>query len=82
MSAYSRNSVFKLIRNALTLFADGRIFRDYRYLSSRLGIGVGFTALVVVVLSFFITSPIVLALIAGLAGGALMPYLFGDVKYQ
>jgi hypothetical protein len=82
MSAYVRDSVFKLIRNALALFADGRMFRDYRYLSQRLGIGVAVTALVVVAVSFLVRSPIVLALVGGLVGGALMPYLFGDVRYQ
>jgi uncharacterized membrane protein YdjX (TVP38/TMEM64 family) len=82
MRVYSRNSVFKLIHNALMLFMGGRMFRDNRYLAQRLGIGIGATAIVLVLLSLVVTSPIVPALVAGLAGGALQPFLFEDVRYQ
>jgi hypothetical protein len=82
MSNYTRNSVFKLIRNALSLFTDGRMFRDYRYLSTRLGMGAGGTAMLMVVLVLLGTPVILAALIAGFLGGMAMPYLFGDVKYQ
>jgi len=80
--AYSRNSLTKLIRNALNLFLAGRMFRDYRYLAQRLGIGVGATTALLLLLSVVVTSPTILALAAGFLGGALQPFLFGDVRYQ
>ena len=82
MSVYSRNSLFKLIKNAVSLFTSGKMFRDHLYLAKRLGIGCGGTALLLVLLSLVVRSPAVLALVAGFVGGALQPYLFADVRYE
>jgi hypothetical protein len=82
MRANPLSSMFELIRNALSLCLSGKAFRDYRYLSRRLIIGAGFTALVMAVLSLLMDSPIAVAAIAGFAGGALQPFLFQDVRYQ
>jgi hypothetical protein len=76
------NSKLRLIKNALELFASGRMFRDYGYLAQRLGIGAGATALLLVLLSFVVNSPVVLALVAGFLGGILQPFLFEDVRYK
>jgi len=47
----------------------------------QLGLGVGVTAVVLIVVAA-IGAPLWLAaLLAGLAGGALQPYLFKDLRY-
>ena len=71
-----------LARNAISLFLDGKLFRDRRYFYTRLGIGVAATVAIMLLASLLIKSVIVLALIGGLVGGALVPYLFADVRYQ
>jgi hypothetical protein len=71
-----------LARNAISLFLEGKLFRDLRYFYMRLAIGVAATVAVMLLASLVIKSVIVVALIGGLIGGALQPYLFEDVRYQ
>jgi hypothetical protein len=71
-----------LARNAISLFLDGKLFRDLRHFYTRLAVGVTATVAVMLLASLVIKSVIVVALIGGLIGGALQPFLFEDVRYQ
>jgi hypothetical protein len=74
--------VWKLIQNALGLFVRGKLFRDPVHVCRQLAIGAGATAGLFLAGCLLLGAPIVAALIAGLIGGALQPYLLEDVKYQ
>jgi hypothetical protein len=74
--------VLDLIKNALVLFFTGKLFRDPLYVCRQLAIGAGATAALFLACSLLSGSPIAAALVAGLIGGALQPYLFEDVKYR
>jgi len=71
-----------LVKHALALLLEGKLFRDMRYFYRRLAIGVGLTVAVMMIASLVIKSLIALALIGGFIGGALQPYLFEDVRYR
>lgn len=74
--------MFALIKNALGLVLDGKLFRDPRFLFRQLAIGVAITVAVMLIGSLVVTSPIVLALIGGFVSGVLQPYLFANVRYR
>jgi len=73
--------MFEMVMNSITLFVQGRLFKDIGAVIRQALIGITVTAVLMVGLSF---APIPLwaaAAIAGLIGGMLQPYLFKDLKY-
>jgi hypothetical protein len=75
-------AVLKLIQNALVLFFRGKLIRDPVYFARQLAIGSAATAVLFLICCLLLRLPVIAALIAGFAGGALQTYLFEDVKYQ
>jgi hypothetical protein len=74
--------VLKLVQNALVLFLKGKLFRDPLFVCRRIAIGAGATAALFLIGCVLLNSTIIAAVIAGLVGGALQPYLLEDVKYR
>jgi len=73
--------MWSMAQNSMLLFFRGKLFADPNMAMRQLGLGVGVTALVLIVVAA-IGAPLWLAaLLAGLAGGALQPYLFKDLRY-
>ncbi len=68
--------------NSVLLFFRGRLFQDPRKVMLLAGVGIGFTALAVILLTK-IGLPIWLTVTAaGFLGGVLQPRLFRDLKYR
>jgi hypothetical protein len=71
-----------LIKNALVLLVEGKLFRDPRFFFRQLAIGVTATVAMMLIGSLVVTSPILVTLISGFVGGVLQPYLFENVRYR
>ena len=74
--------MFDMARNSMTLFFRGKLFADPRKAYRQLAIGILVAALLLVVLAKLGAPIILAALIAGLVGGALQPFLFKDLRYR
>ena len=72
--------MIEMFLNSVRLFLRGKLFKDFHLVLLRLAIGVATATTLVVLLAWFV-HPWVGALVGGLAAGALMPYLFRDLKY-
>lgn len=74
--------MWAMAQSSMTLFFQGRLFADPGKVYGRLAAGIVVTAIVLIVLAW-IGAPLWLgALVAGLVGGALQPYLFKDLRYR
>lgn len=74
--------MWAMAQSSMTLFLQGRLFADPGKVYGRLAVGIVVTAIVLIVLAR-IGAPLWLgALVAGLVGGALQPYLFKDLRYR
>jgi hypothetical protein len=74
-------NMWSMAQNSITLFFRGKLFADPNMAMRQLALGVCVTTLVLIVLAE-VGAPLWLAaLVAGLAGGALQPYLFRDRRY-
>jgi hypothetical protein len=69
-----------MIINAIKLFLAGKLFRDNLAFFRQWGIGVAVAALLISLLSLL--NPWLGMVGGGLAGGALLPWLFRDLKYN
>lgn len=72
--------MIEMVRNAITLFFQGRLFRDNRAFFKQWGIGFAFALVLIVLLGAL--NPWLGVVVGSLAGGALMPWLFKDLKYN
>jgi Flp pilus assembly protein TadB len=67
--------------NSMKLFFKGKLFRDPKAVVRQWAIGLAATLAVFVVLAI-LGLPLTIAVgIAAIAGGALQPFLFKDLKY-
>jgi hypothetical protein len=74
--------VWEMAQSSMSLFFRGRLFADPAMVARQLAIGIVVTAILLIVIAR-IGAPLWLAaLVAGLAGGALQPYLFKDLRYR
>jgi len=74
--------VWSIAQSSITLFFQGKLFADPRMVFIQLAIGILVTV-VVMVAAAKLGAPLPLAaLIAGLVGGVLQPFLFRRLKYQ
>ncbi len=71
--------MFDMVFNAIKLFFMGKLFRDNPFFFKQWAIGMAITVVLMVGLSFL--SPWLGMLVGGMAGGALMPWLYKDLKY-
>ncbi len=67
--------------NSITLFLQGRLFKDIGAVIKMAVIGIAITAAVLIGLSFVGLPLWMCAAIAGLVGGIAQPILFKDLKY-
>lgn len=74
--------MWEMAQSSMSLFFRGRLFADPAMVARQLAIGIVVTAILLIVIAR-IGAPLWLAaLVAGLAGGALQPYLFKDLRYR
>lgn len=74
--------MWDMAKNSMNLFLQGRLFKDPGKVLVQIMLGIVFTALVLVGLSFGGVPIWGAAAAAGLLGGMLQPYLFKDLKYR
>ena len=73
--------MWEMFTGSLQMFLKGKLFRDNKLVISQGAIGVGVAVVLIVVLGKFVLPMWAAAIIGGFASGALMPYLFKDLKY-
>ena len=74
--------MWTMARSALSLFLRGQLFANPRSAYGRLAAGIGFTALVCLLLSIAGTPIWAAAMVAGFLGGGLQPILFKTVRFR
>ncbi len=74
--------MWEMARNSMALFFRGKLFKDPAMVYRQLGIGVGVTVILLIGLATLGVPLWAAALVAGLLGGALQPYLFKDLRYR
>ena len=74
--------MWEMAKTSITLFMQGKLFQDTSMVMRQLGMGVAATAVLLVVLALLGIPVWISALLAGLLGGMLQPYLFKDLKYR
>ncbi len=74
--------MWSMATNSIGLFFRGKLFADPAKVYRQLAIGAIVTALLLVILAQIGAPLWSAALVAGLVGGALQPYLFKDLRYR
>jgi hypothetical protein len=69
-----------MVRNAMTLFFQGKLFRDNTAFFKQWGLGFVIAFVAIALVGWL--HPWLGAIVGGLAGGAAMPWLFKDLKYN
>lgn len=74
--------MWAMAQNSMTLFFRGKLFADPGKAYRQLAIGIVVSALLFVVIAKLGAPVWAAALVAGLAGGVLQPFLFKDLRYR
>jgi hypothetical protein len=74
--------MWAMAQNSMSLFVQGKLFRDRGMVFRQLAIGVGVTAALFLLLAEIRMPVPAAALVASLIGGVLQPYLFKDLRYR
>ena len=74
--------MWTMATSSMSLFFRGKLFADPAQAYQKLAIGALVTALILVVATISGAPLWAAALLAGLGGGALQPYLFKDLRYR
>jgi hypothetical protein len=74
--------MWEMAITSIGLFFRGRLFANPAQVYRQIAIGVLATAVVLFVLAVIGVPVWLAALVAGLGGGALQPYLFKDLRYR
>ena len=64
----------------MKLFVAGKLFRNNLVFFRQWGMGFGFALVLMLVIGFF--QPWLGIVVGGVLGGALLPWLFRDLKYN
>ena len=72
--------MFDLVINAMKLFVAGKLFRNNLVFFRQWGMGFGFALVLMLVIGYF--QPWLGIVVGGVLGGALLPWLFRDLKYN
>ena len=72
--------MFDLVINAMKLFVAGKLFRNNLVFFRQWGMGFGFALMLMLVIGYF--QPWLGIVVGGVLGGALLPWLFRDLKYN
>jgi hypothetical protein len=73
--------MFSMFFNSVKLFVQGRLFRDYAMVLRLWVVAFAIAVALIVLLAIFV-NPWLGAIVGGLVSGALMPYLFRNLKYN
>lgn len=71
-----------MFTNSMQMFLKGKLFRDNKMVARQGSIGVILAIILTVLLGKFVLPMWAAAIIGGFVSGALMPYLFKDLKYN
>lgn len=74
--------MWEMAKTSITLFLRGKLFQDTGQVMRQIAMGVVTTAVVLVGLAVAGVPLWAAALVAGLLGGMMQPYLFKDLKYR
>lgn len=74
--------MWSMAMSSMTLFFRGKLFAEPGKVYRQIAIGGAVTAAILIVLGFLGAPIWGAAIVAGLIGGALQPYLFRDLKYR
>lgn len=74
--------MWSMAMSSMTLFFQGKLFADPNKAYRQIAIGAAVTAIVLIVLGLLGVPGWLAAIVAGIAGGAIQPYLFKDLKYR
>jgi hypothetical protein len=74
--------MWAMAQSSMTLFFQRKLFADPGKVYRQLGLGILVTAVLLILVAKAGAPVWIAALVAGLAGGALQPYLFKDLRYR
>ena len=74
--------MWTMATSSMSLFFRGKLFADPAAAYRQLAIGIAVTAILMIGLGLAGAPLWIAALISGLIGGALQPYLFKDLRYR
>lgn len=74
--------MFGMAINSAQLFFRGKLFHDNPKVFANIGFGVALTAVLFLAALKLGLAPLGAAALAGIAGGALQPFLLRNVKYR
>jgi hypothetical protein len=74
--------MWTMATSSMSLFFRGKLFADPAAAYRQLAIGIAVTAILMIGLGLAGVPLWIAALISGLIGGALQPYLFKDLRYR
>jgi hypothetical protein len=74
--------MWEMAKSSITLFFQGKLFADPAQVYRQMAIGTAVTAVLLVIVAIAGAPVWLAALVAGLLGGALQPYLFKDLRYR
>jgi hypothetical protein len=74
--------MWEMAKSSITLFFRGKLFAEPAKVYRQTAIGAAMSAVLLVVLAMLGLPVIAAAVIAGLVGGALQPFLFKDLRYR
>ncbi|WP_026607805.1 hypothetical protein [Methylocapsa acidiphila] len=73
--------MFEMVKSSALLFFQGKLFQDQNLALRQLGIGIGITVVVFLIVALLF-NVVLAGIVAGFVGGAAQPYLFKDLKYR
>jgi hypothetical protein len=73
--------MWEMFTSSMQMFLKGKLFRDNKLVFTQGAIGVAAAAILIVLLGKFVMPMWAAALVGGFVSGALMPYLFKNLKY-
>ncbi len=73
--------MWEMFTNSMQMFIKGKLFRDNKLVVMQGAIGVVVAIILIVLLGKFVLPMWAAAIIGGFVSGALMPYLFKNLKY-
>lgn len=71
-----------MFMGSMQMFLKGKLFRDNKLVIMQGAIGVAVAVILIVILGKLVLPMWAAALMGGFVTGALMPYLFKDLKYN
>lgn len=74
--------MWDMFKHSMIMFLEGKLFRDNKMVARQGAIGVITVIVLIVLLGKFVVPMWLAAVIGGFTGGAAMPYLFKDLKYN